>query len=192
MVDRNGGENSNVSDSFDPKLSLTSFYNFLLLTMLLIAGCDVEEKTWIETMLFEMESAWIAADRAHLGQERGDAAVTSVVQKYFRPGMSRQEAFKLLHELKDQKFEVRESRHEGAKAWPDKTIVPWELAPYPDAATIKNLKLRYARGVGYFSISKMYGRERVIIKKNVGISFKIADDTNVISDVEATLWADSI
>jgi len=38
----------------------------------------------------------------------------------------------------------------------------------------------------------MYGRERVIIKKTVAIKFKIADDTGVISGVEAALSADSI
>lgn len=157
-----------------------------------LTGCKMEEISWIDNMISEMESAYGKADRAGLGQEGEDAAVTAVAHKYIRPGTPKEEAFKLLKELSDHGFKVRESRHDGAVAWPDRTILPWESAPYPDPATIKNLKRKYEKGTSYFSASKMYGRERVIIAKNVGVSFKIDDQTDVISDVGAALWADAI
>jgi len=177
-------------------VKVSSGSNSLLLMALaiifLIAGCKVKDITWIDNMLSEMETAWISADKAGQGSEGRDAAANAVAKKHFRPGMTEEEAFTLLRELQDKGFEIRESRHEGARAWPDKTILPWGSGPYPDAATTKGLQLRYAKGASYFDVSKMYGRERVIIKKTVWISFKIADDTGVISAVEATLSADSI
>lgn len=164
---------------------------FIAFIALLISGCKMEEKTWIDKMLSEMEVRWIQANEAGLKAEERDAAVSSVAQKYLRIGASEEEIFRLLHELSDHKFEIYESRHEGARAWPEKKILPWESAPYPDAATIGNLRLRYSQGASYFTIRKMYQREWVIIKKTIVISFKISDEDRVVSSVEATLIADS-
>lgn len=63
-------------------------------------------------------------------------AVSRVVQKYFPPGMKVEEAFKLLHLLKDQGFGIRENRFEGARSWPD-----GELKPYREETATKQKRL---------------------------------------------------
>jgi|LZQN01.1.fsa_nt_gb hypothetical protein len=175
------------------------FWSSLLmaLTIFFIAGCKVEDKTWIDKMLSEMETAWVEADKAGGGQNGRDTAVTAVAKKYFQPGMPKEEAFKLLRELKNSGYEINESRYEGTKIWPDGEFrSPWTPStnPHADEATIRNVQRYHSKlkGISLFSASKMYGRERVIIKKTVAIKFKIADDTGVISGVEAALSADSI
>lgn len=169
----------------------------MALTVFLFVGCKVEEKTWIEKMLSEMETAWIEADKAGGGQDGRDKAVSLVATKYFRPGMPKEEAFKLLRELRNSDYEINESRYEGTKTWPDGEFrSPWTPStnPHADEATIRNVQRYHSKlkGISLFSVGKMYGRERVIIKKNISIGFKIVDGAGVISDVVATLWADSI
>lgn len=175
------------------------FWSSLLmaLTVFLIAGCKVEDKTWIDKMLSEMETAWIEADKAGGGQNGRDTAVTAVAKKYFQPGMLKEDAFKLLRELRNCGYEINESRYEGTRIWPDGEFKsPWTPStnPHADEATIRNVQRYHSKlkGTSLFSVGKMYGRERVIIKKTVAISFKIADDTGVISAIEAELSADSI
>lgn len=63
-------------------------------------------------------------------------AVSRVVQKYFPPGMKMEEAFKLLHLLKDQGFGIHENRFEGTRSWPD-----GELKPYREEAATKQKRL---------------------------------------------------
>jgi hypothetical protein len=164
----------------------------MTLILFLTVGCKVDDKTWIDKMLSEMESAWIEADKAKLGQGGRDTAVTAVAQKYFVPGMAKEEAFKLLLKMNNYGFEIRESRHEGGRIWPSKSFITWGSTTRSDAATIKNLQLSYKKGASYFSAGKMYGRERVIIKKTATFSFKIVDDMGVIDSVEAALYANSI
>jgi hypothetical protein len=142
----------------------------MVLTVFLIVGCKVEDKTWIDKMLSEMETAWINADKAGGGQEGRDTAVTAVAKKYFQSGMPKEDAFKLLRELRNCDYEVNESRYEGTRSWPDGEFrSPWAPStnPHADEATIRNVQ-RYhlkLKGISLFSVGKMYGRERVIIKK---------------------------
>ena len=143
-------------------------------------------------MLEEMEAAWVRADNANLGQEARDAAVSTVAQKYFKPGMSKEEAFTLLRQLKSNGFEIRESRHDGARTWPDGAFSTWESAPYSDKATIRNIKLQFPEGISHYSAGKMYGEVQLIIKKTASITFKVVDGMDVIGDTEAVLYADSI
>lgn len=169
----------------------------MVLTVFFFAGCKVEDKTWIDKMLSEMETAWIEADKAGGGQNGRDTAVTAVAEKYFLPGMPKEKAFKLLRELKNSGYEIKEHRYEGTKIWPDGEFrSPWTPStnPHADEATIRNVQRFHSelKDLSLFSVEKMYGRERVIIKKNVSIGFKIVDGVDVISDVVATLWADSI
>lgn len=168
------------------KMTGATFFTFLL------NGCNMTEKTWIETMLSEMENAWVRADNAQEGHTGRDEAVSIVARQYFRPGMPKSEAFNLLHELKSLSFEIREYRHEGVKNWPEGKLFTWESAQHPDAATIKNLKLKYPKGESRFSIWKTYDIKNLIVKNNVAIGFIIKDDSEVIDSVEATLWAESI
>ncbi len=175
------------------------FWSSLLmaLTVFLIAGCKVEDKTWIDKMLSEMETAWIEADKAGGGQSGRDTAVTAVAKKYFLPGMPKEKIFGLLRELRSYGFKIYESRYEGKRSWPDGEFISiWAPSrnPHADEATIRNLQGIHSKlkGKSRFSLGKMYGRERVIIEKSVSISFEIADDIGAISAVEAALWADSI
>jgi len=164
----------------------------IFITLFFLMGCKVEKKEWIEKMISEVESAWVKADNAGLGKEGRETAASNAAKIYFRPGMPEEEAFKLLKEMKEHGFEIRESRHEGARDWPEKAISPWESAFHPDPATMKNLKLQYQKGASYFTIKKVYGRERIVIRKTIAISFTIPDQTRAVEAVEATVWADSI
>jgi len=64
------------------------FWSSLLmaLTIFFIAGCKVEDKTWIDKMLSEMETAWVEADKAGGGQNGRDTAVTAVAKNTFSQG----------------------------------------------------------------------------------------------------------
>lgn len=170
---------------------------WMTLFLFLVVGCKVDDKIWIDKMLSEMESAWIEADKAGGGQEGRDTAVTVVAKKYFRSGMSKEETFKLLRELRDYGFKINESRYEGTRDWPDGEFKsPWSPStnPHADEATIRNVQAYHSKlkGLSLFSVGKMYGRERVIIEKNASISFKIVDGMGVIDDVVAVIWTDSI
>lgn len=148
-------------------------------------------------MIMEMESAWIQADKSGLGQEGRDAAVTAVAEKYFRPGMPKDEALKLLRELKNYDFEIDESRHEGTRAWPNGEFrSPWvpSTNPHADEATTRNVQNYHSKlkGLSHFSAHKEYGTVRLIIFKHAALSFRIADSTAVTGDVEAAIWTNSI
>lgn len=158
---------------------------FIFLTIL--AGCKVEDKTWIDRMISEMESAWIQAHEAGLGQQGRNAATTAVAQRYFRPGMTKDDAFNLLRELKIHGFEVGEYRYEGARNWPD-----GELRPYTDEATRRNLQNQYPKGTIEIVATKRYDSERVIVDKHVAVSFRLSEGVSTIGDVKARLWASSI
>ena len=158
------------------------FWSSLLMALIVffIAGCKVEDKTWIDKMLSEMETAWIEADKARLGQEGRDAAVTGVAQKYFRPGMPMTEALTLLNQLKSEEFDIYEEPHEGTRIWPSGA-----LKPYKDE--------KIAQGISIFSVRKdQYGRERLIISKGMAMSLTVDTKKAVVISVEARIWASSI
>ena len=153
---------------------------------LLLMGCNVKDK-WIEQMILEMESAWIEAEKAGRGQEGRDAAVLVVVQKYFRPGMLKEEAFVLLRQLKEDGFDVGEYRHEGARNWPD-----GELKPYLDEEIRKSHQNWLPKGLGRFVAEKQYGRVRLFATKHAAIGFRALDSSSVITEVEGTISASGI
>lgn len=105
-----------------------SLFRFMRATAFLlpITGCDITNP-----MVQEMEAAYATTMRKHADtHEARKAAATQVVQKYFRPGMKAEEAFKRLRQLKQQGFNVSENRHEGEHTWPD-----GEFKSYPDETT---------------------------------------------------------
>lgn len=112
-----------------------------------------------DPMIKEMDSAYAV-------KERGED-VTRVVQKYFPPGMLMEDAFKLLHQLKKQGFEIGEYRHEGARIWPD-----GELKPYTDEATRRNLQQQYPKGVIEYVAEKKYDRKYLIVTKTAVIGIR--------------------
>ena len=58
-----------------------------------------------DPMIQEMETAYATAMRKEGDtHEERKAAATQAVQKYFRPGMKAEEAFKLLRQMKDDGF----------------------------------------------------------------------------------------
>ena len=89
-----------------------------------------------DPMIKEMEAAYATVgelkDSTH---EKRVEATSRAVQKYFPTGMKKEEAFKLLRQLKEQGFEIGEYRHEGARNWPD-----GELKPYLYEETRRNLQ----------------------------------------------------
>lgn len=160
---------------------------WILLVTGQVGGCEVGSKAWIEQMISEMESAWVEANRAGLGHEGREAAVSLVAREYFWPGMGKEEALKLLRELKDYGFVVGEYRHEGAREWPD-----GKFKSYSDEATRQNLQNRYQTGQSEFIATKIYDRDRIIVDKVVTLSFRVNDGVNAIADVEARLSASAI
>jgi hypothetical protein len=160
----------------------------MVLIVFMLAGCKVNEKTWIDQMLAEMEIAWVEADRASLRQEGRDAAVTAVAQKYFRPGMPKAEAFNLLRDMKAQGFHIGEYRHEEARDWPD-----GEMKPYLYEETKRNLQRRIPPGTSSITARKEeYGRERLIISKGAALTLVLDDKDTNVRNVEARIWANSI
>lgn len=161
----------------------------MALILSLIGGCKMENKTWIDKMLSEAESAWAEAEKTKGGQEARDAAVTSVVQKYFRPGMSREEAFVLLRQLEEDGFDVSENRHEGARNWPE-----GELKPYwGDEAAMERVQRQYPKGMSEFIATKTYGLvPQAMATKHVAISFRVLDGSEVISEVKGNIGASGI
>lgn len=160
----------------------------MALTTFLIAGCKVEDKTWIDKMLSEMETAWIEADKAGGGQDGRDKAVSLVAMKYFRPGMPMAEAFELLNQLKSQEFSIYEYRHEGTRIWPN-----GELKPYADEARKKKFEREISQETSRFTVRKdQYGRERLLISKGVAMTLTVDTKKAVVISVEANIWASSI
>ena len=86
------------------------FWSSLLmaLTVFFIAGCKVEDKTWIDKMLSDVELAFTEADKAGLDQEGRDAAMVEAAHKYFPTGMAKEDAFVLLHEMNKNGFDISE------------------------------------------------------------------------------------
>ena len=155
-------------------------FSLALLLALLMTGCKVESKTWIDQMLSEMEREMaIAYSKKAEGREN---AATLVAQKYFTPGMSRAEVTPLLNDLKSQGFRVFEDRHEGHRKWLD-----GEFKPYMDERHRKNQQKRILPGVSSILIVKEYGRARVIITKHLAVSFIIKDVDDRVADVKAVL-----
>jgi hypothetical protein len=139
------------------------FWSSLLmaLTVFLIAGCKVEDKTWIDKMLSEVGLAFAEADKAGLGQEGRDAAMVKAAHRYFPTGMRKEDAFVLLHEMKNNGFDISEYRHE---------------------ATRRNLQRQYPPGVSEVVAVRTW-RSRLVVEEFFAISITIPDDTGLISRV---------
>lgn len=102
-------------------------------------------------------------------------AASRVVQKYFPPGMKVEEAFKLLHLLKDQGFGIHENRLEGARSWPD-----GELKPYREEATKqKRLALDPTGSMVNYAASKSE-RQMIIFGKRTYITIR-TDGNKIVS-----------
>lgn len=161
---------------------------FLVLMVFFVSlamGCKME-KSWVDEMLHEMEVAWVDADKAHLGQDGRNAAVTAVVQKHFRPGMAKIDAFGLLRELKEQGFNIGEYRHEGARDWPD-----GEIKPYLDEDTRRNLQSQIPPGVSRITARKQYGRVNFVVLKHGGVTVIVHDKENFIISSYGSLGSTS-
>lgn len=184
-------EDVDMSKWFVGKLQAYLAVISLCALVAMIGGCKVEDKTWIDKMLLEMEDASIEAEKTIGGQEARDKAVNLVARKYFHPGMPKAEAFKLLGELKAQGFDIGEYRHEGARNWPD-----GEFKPYLDEGTRRNLQRQIPKEVSRFSTTKEYEKgfnfHVFFYTKHVGISFRIADGSGEISDVEVNIGATAL
>jgi len=160
--------------------------SLILLSLTVLNGCDMNMS---DQMIKDMESAYVI-----VGEGRGSThekrveATSSAVQKYFPPGMKAEEAFKLLRQLKEQGFEVDESRHEGARNWPDGALMP-----YRDEETRRHLQQHYPKGVSEFMAKKQYGSNIMMLAtKHVVISFRVVDGSGVISTVKGSLSASGI
>jgi hypothetical protein len=160
---------------------------WIVLFLFLSMGFTMEDKTWVDKMLLEMEIAWVKADKAGGGHEMRRKAVEQVAQKYFRPGMSKIDAFKLLKDLELRGFNIREYRHEGARSWPS-----GEFKPYWDEETRRNLQRRISPNTSQFSArNDEYGRTRLIITKGAAIGFTLRDGEEAIEDIRANIWFDT-
>ncbi len=155
------------------------FWSSLLmaLTVFFIAGCKVEDKTWIDKMLSDVDLAFAEADKAGLDQEGRDAAMIKAAHRYFPPGMRKEDAFVLLHEMKNNGFDISEYRHEGAREWPS-----GELRPYMDEVTRRNLHRQYPPGVSEVIAIRKW-RSRLVVEEFFAISVTIPDDSGFISRV---------
>lgn len=155
------------------------FWSSLLmaLTVFFIAGCKVEDKTWIDKMLSDVELAFTEADKAGLDQEGRDAAMVEAAHKYFPNGMAKEDAFVLLHEMKKNGFDISEYRHEGARKWPS-----GELRPYMDEATRRNLQRQYPPGVSEVIAVRTW-RSRLVVEEFFAIRITIPDNTGRISRI---------
>lgn len=154
-----------------------------VLSLSVLTGCDMNDP-----MIQEMETAYATAMRKEGDtHEERKAAATQAVQKYFRPGMKAEEAFKLLRQMKDDGFEVGEYRHEGARKWPD-----GEFKAYLDEATKRNLQNQYPKGLSEFIAQKQYGRRLLIVTKHAVVSFRVIDGAGTINQVEGDLWQNGI
>lgn len=103
-------------------------------------------------------------DSAYAARENNDD-VALVVKKYFPIGMGMEDAFKLLKTLKEQGFEIRENRLDGARSWPD-----GELKPYRDETTRKNRLQMDPKGVMVnYTITKKYDSKYLVVDKKAVI-----------------------
>ena len=157
------------------KTSLKFWSSLLMaLTVFFILGCEVEDKRWINKMLTEVGIAIAEADRAGLGQEARDASMIKAAHKYFPVGMRKEDAFVLLHEMKNSGFEISEYRYEGAREWPI-----GQLMPYTDEATRRHLQRRYPPGVSKVTAIRKW-RSRLVVEEFFAIGITIQDDTGLV------------
>ncbi len=141
-----------------------------------------------DPMIQEMETAYATAMRKEGDtHEERKAAATQAVQKYFRPGMKAEEAFKLLRQMKDDGFEITEYRYEGARVWPD-----GELKPFLGEVGKLTYQRHHPKGTSDFIAQKQYGRRLLIVTKHVVVSFRVVDSSGLVTKVEGDLWANGI
>lgn len=142
-----------------------------------------------DPMIQEMEAAYATAMRKDGDtHEERKAAATHAVQKYFRPGMKAEEAFKLLRQMKDDGFEITEYRHEGARVWPD-----GELKPFLGEVGKLTYQRRHPKGASDFIAQKQYGIQILLLAtKHVFISFRVVDGSGVISEIKGNIGASGI
>ena len=154
----------------------------MLAVLLTLPGCEMSKSKWIDTMLFEMEAAWTAADNAGGGQKAREEAINQVVQKYFPVGMPKARAFELLMEMKADGFRLREYRHEGGRRdWPD-----GPLLEYSDEMK-RSLQNQNLPGRSRIVASKIYGKSWLVVEKHGGLEIIVDDRTGAITNVEGGL-----
>jgi len=160
----------------------------LLLSLAMLYGCDMNDP-----MIKEMETAYATVpkkneDTLDEKTEKRNEAVSRAVQKYFPPGMRAEEAFKRLQQMKEQGFEVREYRRDGARIWPDGAF-----KPYPNDEIRRNIQRRYPNNVSGYNAKKDYGTIiSLLATKHVSISFRVVDGGGVISEVKGDIGASGI
>lgn len=143
-------------------------------------------------MIKEMEAAYATVgelkDSTH---EKRVEATSRAVQKYFPAGMKKEEAFKLLRQLKEQGFEISETRYDGGRAWPD-----GEFKPYLGEVGRLTHQRRYPKGMSEFLATKKYAThfsiKMLFVTKHVAISFRVDDDSGVVSESKGSLSASGI
>ena len=146
----------------------------------------------IEEMIQEMDSAYETVvqkqkqDKTYYDPNTDKTskelteAVTRVVQKYFPLGMRMEDAFKLLHQLKEQDFEIVERRHEGMRKWPE----GGELYIYRDEL-VKRVYQPPGSMVDY-EAQKRYEYQLMIFEKHAFITIR-TDGEKIISS-EGRIW----
>jgi hypothetical protein len=139
-------------------------------------------KNWADKVIHELEAACAEADRIQQGQPARDKAVTAAAQKYFKPGMTREDIRPLLNAMKNNDYAISEYRHEGVVNQSN-----GQLMPYGDEATRRSRQAQIARGVSQFHITKGYDQIQFAVLKFIGISFAISDADNRLFDVRANL-----
>ena len=173
-----------------PLVALSKFarsLSVILLSLTILNGCDMNDP-----MINEMETAYATApekeeDTLDEKTKKRKEAVSRAVQKYFPPGMKAEDGFKRLRQLKEQGFEISETRNEGVRAWPD-----GEFKPYPGEVGKLTYQRRYPKGMSEFLARKQYGRRLLIVTKHVAINFRVVDGSGVISEVEGDIWSSGI
>jgi len=182
------GMKQRVASPFQSLRQFVRSFCVVALSLPLLTGCNMNDP-----MIQEMEAAYATAPQKKVDTldektEKRKEAVSRAVQKYFPPGMQAEEAFKRLRQLKEQGFEISETRNEGARAWPD-----GELIPYPGEVGKLTYQRRYPKGMSEFLARKQYGTQiSLLATKHVVISFRVADGSGVISEVKGNIWASGI
>ena len=110
-----------------------------------------------DQMIQEMDSAYATKE--------SDEDVTRVVHKYFPPGMKVEDAFKLLHHMKEQGFNITEYHYNQARAWPG-----GEFRPYTSPSLHE--RKRRQKGIVEYMASKKYDSKFLIVTKTAGITLR--------------------
>jgi hypothetical protein len=151
---------------------------FLFSMNTLVVGCGMQHE-----IVSNMDEAYSSAIKMQGDtQKTREAAVTSVVHKYFYPKMQKDVAFALLMELKKDDFEIKEYRNEGVRTWPDGV-----LKPYLNKDTSPNRQAQYPDGMSEFFATRKYVSPFLIVNKTVTISFKVVGSSTEIQDVTGRL-----